>query len=266
MHRKQVQLPFPFLADLLICFIALGITGCQEFPPYTMDIESRGTGTPLSPATIFAPPPKDLMFIEGLGTHADNQLAECRNPEACNQAHFLKALTMLHSNPDAARHHFQKVMESPPHNHLSQASRVWLWLLDELSPSHTLGASKIDLTKELVQALLKRDLGLLESPGSTTHPRVPVDLKQLLIAQEAEVKALSAQVHELTQDVAALKTESASNKSLQQALHAREKKVAELTSQLDALRRIDQELKEKAPPTTPSETILPPKEEPRVKP
>lgn len=73
-------------------------------------------------------------------------------------------------------------------------------------------------------------------------------------------------MHELSQEVATLKTESASMHVLQQELQARDKKVAELTSQLDALRRIDQELKEKATPTTPSETILTPKEESRDSP
>ena len=265
MHRKRVYLTFYLPAYILGVCTLIGTTGCQDFSPYTMASQSHGASTPLSLSTMFAPPPQEIKFLEGLGTRADNQLAQCRNPEVCNRAHFLKALTALHSNQDTAMYHFQKVMESPPYNRLSQASRVWLWLLDELSHSQSQGASKMDLTRELVQALLERDLGLLEAPSSIP-PLVPSDLKQLLMAQETQVKTLSAQVHELTQEVASLKTESASTHSLQQALHAREKKVEELTSQLDALRRIDQELKEKSPPTTPSETILPPKEEPRANP
>ncbi len=265
MYRKSFYNTFSYLGSIVLSTTLLGTTGCQDFAPYTMASPSNGTSTLLSPSTVFAPPPQDVKFLEGLGTRADNQLSQCRTSKACNHAHFLKALTALHSNRDAAIYHFQKVMESPPSNRLSQASRVWLWLLDELGRSPSQGTSNIDLTRELVQALLERDLGLLGSPDSP-QPLVPSDLKQLLLAQDTKVKALSAQVHELTQEVGGLKTESASNHSLQQALHAREKKVAELTSQLDALRRIDQELKEKAPPTTPSETIMPPKEELRANP
>jgi len=265
MRRNHSHRTFTFLGHALLYVIVLGQTGCQEFSPSMMTSESNGTARPLSPSTIFSPSPQNMKLLEGLETRADNQLAQCRDPETCNYAHFLKALTALHSNQKTAMYHFQKVMESPPHNRLSQASRVWLWLLDEIHRSPSQSASKTDLTKELVQALLDRDLGLLESPV-TGQPLVPDDLRQALMAHETTVKALSAQVHELSQEVAVLKTESASKHSLQKALHAREEKVAELTSQLDALRRIDQELKEKAPPTTPSETILPPKEEPRVKP
>lgn len=263
MHPKHVHFTFHLPTYVLGVFILIGTTGCQEFEPYT--IGSQGTSTPLSPSTILAPAPQDIKLLEGLGTRADNQLSQCRNPEACNHAHFLKALTALHTNQDTAIYHFQKVMESPPQHRLSQASRVWLWLLDELNHSQSQGTSKMDLTRELVQALLERDLGLLEAPSSI-QTLVPSDLKQLLMAHEDKVKALSAQVHELTQEVATLKTESVANRSLKKTLRTREKKVAELTSQLDALRRIDQELKEKAPPTTPSETILPPKEEPRANP
>lgn len=264
MYRKYFHNTFNWLGSILMYASLLGTTGCQEFAPYTMASPSSAS-TVLSPSTIFSPPPQEIKFLEGLGTRADNQLSQCRTSETCNHAHFLKALTALHSNRDAAIYHFQKVMESPPSNRHSQASRVWLWLLEELNRSQSQGSSHVDLTRELVQALLERDLGLLGSPDSP-QPLLPSDLKQLLLAQDTKVKSLSAQVHELTQEVGALKTESTSNYSLQQALHAREKKVSELTRQLDALRRIDQELKEKAPPTTPSETILPPKEEARANP
>ncbi len=141
---------------------------------------------------------------------------------------------------------------------------MWLWLLDELRPSKSQPASAKDMIRELVQALLQRDLGLLEE--LPVHTTVSSDLKPHLIAQETKVNALSEQIHELSQEVATLKTESASMHLLQQEFQARDKKVAQLTKQLDALRRMDQELKKKATPTTPSETILTPKEEPRDNP
>ena len=52
---------------------------------------------------------------------------------------------------------------------------------------------------------------------------------------------------------------------VQQALKASEKKVDELTNQLEALRRIDQEIREKVPQTRPSEKMTPsPEVEPPV--
>ena len=45
--------------------------------------------------------------------------------------------------------------------------------------------------------------------------------------------------------------------AVEQELKQSEKRVQELTQQLEALRRIDQELKEKTPPTRPSEKMTP---------
>ncbi|MFB3114465.1 MAG: hypothetical protein ACE1ZW_00635, partial [Nitrospirales bacterium] len=255
---------FNLLVSLFMLSGLLGITGCQEFTPFPVAAHFSKTGTPISPSMILNPDPQDATFLDVLGVRADNQLSQCRNPTACTQAHFLKGLTALHSNTDVASYHFQKVIESSPQHRVSQASRVWLWLLDELRPSKSQPASAKDMTRELVRTLLKRDLELLEElPVHTTGSS---DLKLHLIAQETKINALSEHMHELSQEVATLKTESASMHVLQQELQARDKKVAELTSQLDALRRIDQELKEKATPTTPSETILTPKEESRDSP
>jgi polyhydroxyalkanoate synthesis regulator phasin len=264
MHRNLKSFHFKKLVSLLTLAGMFGITGCQELTHFFPATGSSTTRELIAPSTILVPEPQNTQFLDVLGIRADTQLSQCRNLEECNQAHFLKALTTLHSNTKVAGYHFQKIIESSPHHRLSQASRVWLWLLDEIRPSKSQPPSAKDITRELVQALIQRDLALLEE--LPVHTTISSDLKPHLLAQEAKVKALGEHIHELSQEVATLKTESASMHSLQQDLEARDKKVAELTSQLDALRRIDQELKEKAPPTTPSEHILTPKEEPRDSP
>ena len=61
----------------------------------------------------------------------------------------------------------------------------------------------------------------------------------------------------LTKQLDLTKKEQAIQQDVQQALNASEKKVEELTKQLEALRRIDQEIREKVPPTRPSEKMTP---------
>ncbi|GEM_PF-1069015 len=265
MRRKKTDITINGLIGILTLSSLFVAIGCQEFAPYQVAADPFGSRARISPSTVLAPDPQDAKFLDVLGTRADTQLAQCQNPEACTQAHFVKALTTLHANTKVAAYHFQQVMEASPHHRLSQASRVWLWLLDELPDSQSQPVSVQDLTRELIQALLERDLRLLEEPRSGITALSP-DLTPHLLEQEAKIKSLSEHIHELSQEVAALKTESTSIRSLQKELQARNEKVAELTSQLDALRRIDQELKEKATPTTPSENILTPKEEPRDNP
>jgi len=257
MHPNGVPTTSNTVTGMLAVCLMVSNIGCQALSAYTMESETLHTSSRLAAPKVLTPDPQDTKFLEVLGKRADHQLSQCRKPETCKEAHFLKGLTSLHSNPDAANYHFQKVVEFPPHHHLSQASRVWLWLLDELHHSKSHPPSVQEVTRELVRALLNRDLRLSED-SSTLKSSLPSDLKPFLLAHEAKIKTLGEQIHELSQEVATLKTESASLRSLKKELQARDDKVAELTSQLDALRRIDQELKEKAAPTTPSETILSP--------
>jgi hypothetical protein len=61
----------------------------------------------------------------------------------------------------------------------------------------------------------------------------------------------------LTKQLEQVKKEQAMRQEAQLALKASEKKVEELTNQLEALRRIDQEIREKVTPTRPSEKMTP---------
>jgi predicted RNase H-like nuclease (RuvC/YqgF family) len=53
-------------------------------------------------------------------------------------------------------------------------------------------------------------------------------------------------------------TEGTSVQALQKQLSERDKKIDELTSQLEALKRIDQEMREKVRPIRPPSTVTPP--------
>jgi len=71
------------------------------------------------------------------------------------------------------------------------------------------------------------------------------------------MKKLNQAVATLTKQLEQAKKEQGVRQDAQQALKASEEKVVELTNQLEALRRIDQEIREKVPPTRPSEKMTP---------
>ncbi|MDH4237423.1 MAG: hypothetical protein OEV17_09285, partial [Nitrospira sp.] len=52
-------------------------------------------------------------------------------------------------------------------------------------------------------------------------------------------------------------SDPASVQSLQRQLHDRDKKIEELSTQLEALKRIDQEMREKVRPIRPPSTVVP---------
>ena len=94
-----------------------------------------------------------------------------------------------------------------------------------------------------------------------THPGVnfrvqPLALDQLqreLANERANKDASSGK-----KDTPKVTTDGANVQALQKQLSERDKKIDELSSQLEALKRIDQEMREKVRPIRPPSTVTPP--------
>lgn len=237
------------------------LMGCQElglqFPPphggqmvapYTLD-------------TIFTPTPQDSVYLATLGKEAEKRLTNCQEIPDCDTAHFFLALALLPENRDLALHHFQKVAISPVEGPLARSSRVWIWILEETNPTHTHSSPRTNLAQGLLQAVLTNDLTLARQPLS--HHSSERETRALLdrIGYDVKIKTLTEQVQGLAHDVTSFHNQSSAMQNLRKELEARDKKVEELSLQLNALRRIDQELKEKSTPTRLSETLIPAKDE-----
>jgi uncharacterized coiled-coil protein SlyX len=97
-----------------------------------------------------------------------------------------------------------------------------------------------ELIKRLTREVVGKEFWIHELTEMVENSSVD-SLKQQLAAQDGAVKKLNQTVATLT-------------KQLEQE---KKEKVDELTKQLEALRRIDQEIREKAPPTRPSEKMAP---------
>jgi len=252
---------------ILGCWKSVGIliagllTGCQELGLPSPLSHQGQIATPHSFDTIFTPTPQDAPYLTTLGKEAKKQLAICQPTQACDAAHFIRALALLQKNRDRALHHFQKVAVSSIDSPLAQSSRVWIWILDETSRTNTSAVPKTNLAQGLIQALLTKDLALARAPHSHTPSKQKSGTPQIQFRYDAKIKALTEQVQGLSHKVASFGNQSTAIHSLRKELDARDKKVEELSLQLDALRRIDQELKEKSTPTRLSDTIMPTKDE-----
>lgn len=242
-------------------FVALIPMGCQELGLQSPLSHGGQIGPRYIFKTIFTPTSQDTAYLATLRKEAEKQLANCQAIEDCDGAHFLRALALLQENRDLALHHFQKVAMSRNDSPLAQSSRVWIWILDETSPANASSPTTTNLTQGLIRALLTKDLALarqeLFHPSSEQQTLAP----QVQSGFAAKLKTLTEQVQGLAHDVASFHNQSLAIQSLRKELDARDKKVEELTLQLDALRRIDQELKEKSTPTHLSETIIPTKDD-----
>jgi len=250
-----------FLCMSVGLFLSVGQMGCAAPWPY-QPINGRGeSDASPSLSVVFVPDPQDKKFFQIIGRTQDKVLAQCSEESRCLRAHFLRALTALYESPELASHHFQKVVAAEPNSQLAYDSRLWLWLLEGGRSENGIQADFGRVGKRLVRELVAREMKELEVVSDEKPKQEFKDFQTALSDQKQKMKGMGNQLKKLSRQLDTVKIETASIQSVRQELKARDKEVKELTHQLDALRRIDQELREKAPPTRPSDEILKPQEE-----
>ncbi len=158
--------------------------------------------------SFFMPDPRDGRLYVTLEREADQLLGTCSAVHFCDRAHFIRGLVALYQNREIAADHFQTAVAMAPTSARAEPSLFWLQLLKE-TPSGTAEDGRFSrATVQFVRDLLDLDGELLA--------------EQLL--QELETSPVQ---------------------SLQRDLKARDRKLEDLTKQLEALKQIDQEMREK---------------------
>jgi hypothetical protein len=207
-------------------------------------------------ALVLDPEPEDVPYFKAIAEDQEKQLGLCKDDDTCRSAHFLRALSALYENRELAALHFRKVVVSRPNSLLAGESRFWLWFLDVLNTPNSAGLTSHELIKRLAREVVGKELSIHELTGKLENSSVD-SLKNELAVQDGAVKKLNQAVATLTKQLEQAKKGQTIRQDVEQALKASEKKVEELTNQLEALRRIDQEIREKVPPTRPSEKMTP---------
>ena len=174
---------------------------------------------PTPPVTsFFIPDPRDGTLHVTLQREADQLLGTCSPVRSCDRAHFIRGLVALYQNRETAVDHFQTAVAMAPTSTRAEPSLFWLQLLKE-----TAGATAEDGRFSRVTVQLVRDL-----------------LERELLAEQLLHELGTSPVHTLQRD-----------------LKARDKKLEDLTKQLEALKQIDQEMREKTMPSRPSNKTNP---------
>lgn len=173
---------------------------------------SSVTSPSVSSSPFFVPDPREAPRFQTLSRDQDSVLASCAESHTCDRAHFTRALLALYEDQSVAAKHFKNVIEVAPKSRLAASSQFWLFLLDDPPNYWSRGRTFTEATERLVRDLVEMEALSLQV------------LQRELKARDAELKLRDAE------------------------LKLREKKMDELTQQLDALKRIDQEMKEKSRP------------------
>lgn len=168
----------------------------------------------VSPA-FFMAAPQDSDVVQAFAREQERQVQICAAAHACDRAHYLRALAALYKDRRIAAKHFQAAAEVP-NGRYATPSLQWIRLLQDGGDGSQYPAAFRQAAERLVRDVLER-----EAEGAS---------------QVVEAKQKDAQAVQL----------------LKRQLKEREKKIDELTQQIDALKRVDQEVKDRVKPSRPA--------------
>jgi bacterioferritin (cytochrome b1) len=211
----------------------------------------------------------EAKSLHALARKQDALVQKCAESNSCDHVYFTRALLGLYESRDSASKYFEKVIAVAPKSQLASSSKVWIELIEH----HAAPVEQSWLQSVMAAPALSESQALL---GQASN-RLVRDLldRELTIQQLRAMKEADSQSLEILQrDLAEReqKMESVSGRKgptknqtdtalvlyLQKQLTDQDRKIEELTSQLEALKRIDQEMREKIRPIRPPSTIAPP--------
>jgi hypothetical protein len=155
---------------------------------------------------------EESLRYDSLAKEQEAQLAACTKAATCDRIHFTLALIALGHDREAAAKHFETVHASNPVGALATPSSLWLELLRVPVRQHDASETAAHgVMTALVREYLDREL----------------QTQTMLRQQRAAATA-----------------------AFQQELKVKDKRIQSLSAQLEALKRIDEEMKEKTRPIT----------------
>lgn len=216
----------------------------------------------------FSVDPADLKNMQVLAKKQDAVITKCAEHNSCDHAYFTRALMGLYESRDSATKNFEKVIATAPKGQLAASSKLWLQLLQQhplpndrswfasvmAAPAVSEGQIALGQASDrLVRDLLDRELVIQQLRAMKDADAQAIEILQRDLAErDRKADALIGK-----KEPAKAPGDSGTIQSLQKQLSEREKKIDELYSQLEALKRIDQETREKIRPIRPPTSVGP---------
>ena len=230
------------------CILGLGLlSGCASILP------------PSSSAPLLRADAADATLIEALAGQQYARVESCQERLSCPQDYYMQGLIALFQSREWAVASFQQVRSLAPNSRLATWSTSWIDLLQATSS----GLSFLDVqragvpkvTEDFVWEALEREL---EEANESVR---------LLFSDRAQRVGRVGDRPPLTNQGQATiprDKDQATVRALQRRLQERERTLAErdhridfMASQLNALKRIDQDTRDRRPPLRPSTIVAP---------
>ena len=247
-------LPLGFSSGVLSCLLMAGCAAWAPTPQFSQPYFKVDTG--------------EAKPILALAKKQEALIPKCAEHNSCDHVYFTRALLALYESRDSASRYFEKVIAVAPNSQMASSSKLWLQLLEYhaapvqeswfqsiiAAPAISEGQAILaQASDRLVRDLLDRELVIQQLRAMKEADSQSLEsLQRDLAERERKMDAISGK-----KDTPRGQTDTGTVLSLQRQLTEREKKIEELTSQLEALKRIDQEMRDKIRPIRPPSTGAP---------
>ena len=206
----------------------------------------------------------EVKSLHALAKKQEALVPKCAEHNSCDHVYFTRALLGLYESRDNASKYFEKVLAVAPKSQLASSSQLWLQLLEyhaapveqswfqSVMAAPAISESQVILAQasdRLVRELTIQQLRAMKDADSQSLENLQRDLAE----RERKMDTVNGK-----KDTARGSTDTGIVLSLQKQVTDRDRKIEELTSQLEALKRIDQEMRDKARPIRPPSTVAPP--------
>jgi len=244
-----------FTSGILSC---LFLAGCAAWSP-----------APQFSQPYFVVDAGEAKSIHTLAKKQEMLATKCAEHNSCDHVYFTRALLGLYESRDTALKYFGKVIAVAPKSQLASSSKLWVELLE-----HHAAPVEQSWFQSVIAAPAVSDSQAILAQASDRLVRDLLDreltIQQLRAMKEADAQSLENLQRDLAErerkidsvngkkDTARGSADSGIVLSLQKQLTDRDKKIEELTSQLEALKRIDQEMRDKVRPIHPPSTVVSP--------
>ena len=233
-------------------------------------LEGCAAWTTPAPAArpYFVLEPGEAKTFQALAKKQESLTLKCGETNSCDHVYFTRALLGLYESREVAEKYFGKVSAVAPKSQLAASSKAWLQLLQERAapgpkswPESVLIApaladtntSLAQVADRLVRDLLDREVVLQQLRSTKDGDSQTVEaLQRELADRDHKIESLLSK-----KDQGKVATDPTSAQNLQKQLAERDRKIEELSTQLEALKRIDQEMREKVRPIRPPSTTVP---------
>jgi hypothetical protein len=166
--------------------------------------------TPQGSEPLFQADAPDAAILQAVHREQETRLSACTQNQSCDQVHFTRAMIALFQNGEAAAACFQQAIAAAPNGPFADSSARWIRFLENRNV-HPTFVDEPNGALAVMKGFVRTWLGQQRAANASVTLRSGETLKNPSLA-----------VH-----------------TLRQRIRSRDKRIAELTDQLSALKQID---------------------------